>query len=193
MLTTQMYKGVIKPDTYSEELKERIKRTLEMQDVVYPSNNFFEVFKNILCILWGLAIAMFVYGFVMNFAADYFIFVVGFGVAVLFGIFFIQSNLSAKYKIDRMLIRYFDNLKDNEVYKYFGVLEEVYAPSISKDENTNKKSYFAQIDGYIWQINKEDYDKIEKLKTQKVNLYFVKYNSLGENATALMVTPEEND
>ena len=178
MLTTQMYKGVIKPDTYSEELKERIKRTLEMQDVVYPSNNFFEVFKNILCILWGLAIAMFVYGFVMNFAADYFIFVVGFGVAVLFGIFFIQSNLSAKYKIDRMLIRYFDNLN---------------APSISKDENTNKKSYFAQIDGYIWQINKEDYDKIEKLKTQKVNLYFVKYNSLGENATALMVTPEEND
>jgi len=192
MLTTQMYKGIVKPDTYSEELNERIKRTLEMEDVVYPSNKSFEIFKNILCIVWAISIVMFIYGFVMGFAADYFIFVVGLGVVALFGIYFIQSNLSAKYKIDRMLIRYFDNLKDNEIYKYFGTLEELYIPNISKEGGTAKKSYFAQIDGHIWQINKEDYDKIEKLKTQKVNLYFVKYNNLGENATALMVTPEED-
>jgi len=188
MLTTQIYRNIIKPDTYSDSLKERINRTLEMEDVVYPSNNFFEMLKNILWMAWGIAIVMFIYGFIMSFRADYFIFVVGFGISVLFGIFFIQSNLSAKYKVDRMLIRYFDNLKDNEIYKYFGVLEELYIPDL---EATNgKKSYFAQIDGHIWQINKEDYDKIEKLKTHKVNLYFVKYNNIGENATALMVEPE---
>lgn len=188
MLTTQIYKETIKPDIYPEELKERIKRTLEMQDVVYPSNKSFEIFKNILCIGWAIAIVLFIYGLIMGFAADYFILVLGFGIASLFGIFFIQSNLSAKYKIDRMLIRYFDNLKDNEIYKYFGVLEEIY---IHKLENSTKEAYFAQIDGHMWQINKEDYDKIEKLKTHKVNLYFVKYNNVGENATALMILPEE--
>jgi len=192
MLTTQMYKGIIKPDVYSDELKERINRTLEMEDVVYPKDNSLEVLKNILCIAWGLSIVMFIYGVVMNLAADYFIFIVGFAIVSLFGIYVIQNNLVVKCKIDKMLIRYFDNLKDNEVYKYFGTLEELYMPSISNEGGTSKKSYFAQIDGHIWQINKEDYDKIEKLKTQKVNLYFVKYNNLGENATALMVTPKED-
>lgn len=193
MLTTQMYKSVTKPDVYPEELKERINKTLEMEDVVYPKDNSLEVLKNVLIIAWVIAIVMFIYGCVINATADYFIFVVGFGVLSLFGMFYIQSNLSAKYKIDRMLIRYFDNLKDNEIYKYFGTLEELYAPSISNEEGTNKKSYFVQIDGCIWQVNKEDYDKIEKLKTQKVNLYFVKYNNLGENATALMVSPNNQD
>ena len=193
MLTTQMYKGVIKPDTYPEEVKERIKRTLEMEDVVYPKDNSLEVLKNVLTVAWGLAIVIFIYGCIINATADYFIFVVGFGMLSLFGMFYIQSGLSSKYKVDRMLIRYFDNLKDNEIYKYFGTLEELYMPSISNEDGTNKKSYFAQIDGCIWQINKEDYDKIEKVKTQKVNLYFVKYNNLGENATALMVTPKEEE
>jgi len=194
MLTTQIYKGTIKPDTYSEALKKRIERTLEMQDIaVYPADKSFEILKKFLWGVWMIAVALFIYGCGKEAKADYFLFVVGFGVVALAGIYFIQSNLSAKYKIDRMLIRYFDNLKDNEVYKYFGTLEELYAPEISKENGINRKSYFAQIDGHIWQINKEDYDKIEKIKTQKVNLYFVKYNNVGENATALMISPNEEE
>ncbi len=192
MLTTDFYKGIIKPDNYSDKLKERIDRTLEMEDIAYPNNTFFEMLKKVFTFAWWCIVVFFILGLVLNYSAMYFIFLIGLGVVTLFGLWYIESTLSPKYVIDRMIIRYFDNLKDNEVYKYFGVLEEIYSPELKNGEEGVKQTYFVKIDGHMWQVNKEDFDTIKDLKTHKIDLYFVKYNSVGENATALMVAPAEN-
>ncbi|MBQ7668686.1 MAG: hypothetical protein IJS47_05110 [Clostridia bacterium] len=192
MLTTEFYKGIIKPDNYTEKLQERIDRTLEMEDIAYPDNTFFEMLKKLLTfILWSVLV-FFILGVIMNYVAVYFILLMGIGIVTLFGLFYINSTLSPKYVLDRMVIRYFDNLKDKEIYAYKGVLEEAYSPELKLNEDNKKQTYFVKIDGHMWQVNKEDFESIKDLKTYKVNLYFVKYNSVGENSTALMVTPADN-
>ena len=192
MLTTEFYKGIIKPDNYTEKLQERIDRTLEMEDIAYPDNTFFEMLKKLLTfILWSVLV-FFILGVIMNYVAVYFILLMGIGIVTLFGLFYINSTLSPKYVLDRMVIRYFDNLKDKEIYAYKGVLEEAYSPELKLNEDNKNQTYFVKIDGHMWQVNKEDFESIKDLKTYKVNLYFVKYNSVGENSTALMVTPADN-